>query len=74
MKPTGPRTTLLLTVLCLISAAASASRWYVDGVSGTDSNDCKSPATACQTIGHAISLVASGDSIRDFVSLKGLCQ
>lgn len=64
MKNTGLATVLLLTVLCLISSAASARTWYVNGVSGSDSNDCKSSTTGCKTIGHAISLVASGDSIR----------
>jgi hypothetical protein len=57
-------TTLLLALLCLISSAASASTWYVNGVSGSDSNGCKSPTTACKTVGHGISLAASGDSIR----------
>jgi hypothetical protein len=37
--------------------------WYVDGVNGNDKNDCKSPETACKSIGHAISLASSGDSI-----------
>ena len=36
---------------------------YVNGVNGNDSNDCLSVQTACQTIGHAISLASSGDSI-----------
>jgi hypothetical protein len=35
----------------------------VNGVNGSDSRDCKSPPTACQTIGHAISLAASGDAV-----------
>jgi hypothetical protein len=35
----------------------------VNGVGGSDSNDCRSSLTACKTIGHAISLAASGDSI-----------
>jgi hypothetical protein len=35
----------------------------VNGANGSDSNDCKSPLTACKTIGHAISLAASGDSV-----------
>jgi hypothetical protein len=30
---------------------------------GNDSNDCKSSLTACKTIGHAISLASSGDSV-----------
>src|SRR5262249_29172864 len=40
-----------------------STKWYVDGVNGSDSNDCKSSTTACKTIGHAISLAASGGSI-----------
>jgi len=32
-------------------------------VSGSDNNNCKLPTTACKSIGHAISLAASGDSI-----------
>src|SRR5262249_28072946 len=47
-----------------VVTAPDSTRWYVDGVNGNDSNDCMSPTTACRTIGHAISLVASGDSIK----------
>jgi len=61
----GPnRTKLLLIALFLsLAPAALASTWYADGVNGSDSNDCKSRKTACATIGHAISLALSGDSI-----------
>ncbi len=48
-------------------AACSSSlpnTWYVNGVSGSDSNDCKLLTTACKTIGHAISLAGSGGTIR----------
>jgi hypothetical protein len=62
MKHTS-RATFLLTV-CLISSTAWATTWYVKGVSGSDSNNCTSATTACKTIGHAISLAASGDSIK----------
>jgi hypothetical protein len=56
---------LLAVFLVLASTAALASNtWYVDGVHGKNKNDCKSPQTACKTIGHAISLASSGDSIR----------
>jgi hypothetical protein len=55
-------TKLLLIVLSL-APATLASTWYVDGVNGDDINDCKSRTTACATIGHAISLSASGDSV-----------
>jgi len=34
------------------------------GASGSNSNNCTSTPTPCKTIGHAISLAASGDSIR----------
>jgi len=55
---------LLAIFLALASTAALASStWYVDGVNGSDSNGCKSPQHACKTIGHAISLAHSGDSI-----------
>ena len=59
------RTGLLQTGLLLIQTpiALAATTWYVNGVDGSDSHDCKSPLTACKTIGHAISLVASGDAV-----------
>ena len=44
-------------------AAQARTTWYVNGVSGNDSNACTAPADACKTIGHAISLAASGDSV-----------
>ncbi|HEY6327019.1 MAG TPA: choice-of-anchor Q domain-containing protein [Candidatus Cybelea sp.] len=42
----------------------NANTWYVDGVHGDDGNNCKTKATACATIGHVISLAASGDVIQ----------
>jgi len=57
--------TLLGTALLLaLAPIASATTWYVNGVSGSDSHNCLSPSTACKTIGHAISLASSGNSIR----------
>src|ERR1700758_31223 len=56
-------TSFFLAAWCLPSIAIASTTWYVNGVSGSDSNDCKSAATACKTIGHAISLASSGDSI-----------
>jgi predicted outer membrane repeat protein len=58
-------TKLLLIAVCLAvaPAALASTTWYVNGVSGSDSNDCKSSLHACRTIGHAIGLAASGDSI-----------
>jgi len=53
----------LILFLALAPAASASSTWYVDRVNGNDSNDCLSSQTACQTIGHAISLCFSGDTI-----------
>jgi hypothetical protein len=57
-------TNLLLAALflALVPTALASSKWYVDGVHGSDNNNCKSPEHACKTIGHAISLASSGDS------------
>ena len=59
------RTSLLPTALLLTqaSAALASTTWYVNGVNGSDSHNCRSSQTACKTIGHAVSLTASGDSI-----------
>lgn len=54
---------LFLALFLALTPTAFATIWYVDGVNGNDSNDCKSRRTACKTIGHAISLVSSGDTI-----------
>jgi hypothetical protein len=54
---------ILLALLLAITPTAFASVWYVDGTHGGDSNDCKTRQTACKTIGHAISLASSGDTI-----------
>jgi hypothetical protein len=45
------------------SPALAASTWYVNGVTGSDANACASAAAACQTIGHALTLASSGDTI-----------
>jgi hypothetical protein len=49
--------------LALCVPIASATTWYVNGISGSNTNTCLSPTTACKTIKHAISLAVSGDSI-----------
>ena len=54
---------LLLMALFLSRTAVASTTWYVNGVSGTNSNTCTSPTTACKTIKHAIALASSGDSI-----------
>jgi hypothetical protein len=58
-------TSLLLTALFLALAptALANTTWYVNGVSGNDNNSCTSATIACKTIGHAIALALSGDSI-----------
>jgi hypothetical protein len=60
-------TSILVTTALLLTqtpVALAATTWYVNGVNGSDSHNCKSPLTACKTIGHAISVAASGDSVR----------
>jgi nitrous oxidase accessory protein NosD len=54
---------LVALFLALSPAAMASNTWYVDGVHGSDSNNCKSRRHACKTIGHAISLASSGDSV-----------
>jgi hypothetical protein len=54
-----------LAAVFLPGAAAQASGvWYVDGTNGSDANGCLSSTTACKTIGHAIALASSGDTIK----------
>jgi hypothetical protein len=50
-------------LLFVLTPAAPATTWYVNGASGNDSHNCSSSTTACKTIGHAISLASSGDTI-----------
>jgi len=67
MRPSHIRLPLIVVYLALFLAlapAAIASTWYVDGVNGSDSNNCQSRLQACATIGHAISLAVSGDSVQ----------
>ena len=54
---------LLGLFLVLAPVAVASTTWYVSGVNGSDKNNCKTPQTACKTIGHAISLASTGDSI-----------
>ena len=57
------RLVLIASFLAIGSTALASTSWYVNGISGSDSNHCLSATTACKTIGHAITLAASGDSI-----------
>jgi hypothetical protein len=43
--------------------SAGGQKWYVDGVRGSDKNNCLSSKSACKTIRRAIKLSSSGDSI-----------
>src|ERR1700736_4482961 len=52
----------VLTLLAVPTALAS-SKWYVDGVNGSDNNDCQSRQHACKTISNAVFLSLQGDSI-----------
>jgi hypothetical protein len=55
---------LLAVFLALAPTALASTNWYVDGVNGSDNNDCKTPRHACKTIGHAVSLAHSRDSVK----------
>ncbi|HKU27723.1 MAG TPA: choice-of-anchor Q domain-containing protein [Candidatus Sulfotelmatobacter sp.] len=52
-----------IALLLALAPLVSATTRYVNGVNGSDSNNCLSITTACKTIGHAISLAASGDTV-----------
>jgi len=54
---------LFLAPFLALSTLAVANTWYVNGVSGSNGNNCTSPTTACKTISHAIALALPGDSI-----------
>jgi hypothetical protein len=60
----NPERLLGIALLLALAPLVSATTRYVNGVSGSDSNNCLSTTTACKTIGHAISLASSGDTIR----------
>ena len=60
------RKLIYVAALALFAAASTAmasSKWYVDGVHGSDNNNCKSRQHACKTISNALSLTLPGDSI-----------
>jgi hypothetical protein len=50
-------------LLALASPAMASHTWYADTNNGNDNNNCLSASSACKTIGHAITLATSGDSI-----------
>jgi predicted outer membrane repeat protein len=45
-------------------AYADPGTLYVDGVTGSNTTDCKTPATPCATIGYALTQAANSDEIR----------
>jgi hypothetical protein len=53
----------MLTLFAAVTAAPASTTWYVNGVSGRDTNNCLSASTPCKTIKHAILQAASGDAI-----------
>ena len=52
-----------LALFAAASMAMASSKWYVDGVHGSDNNNCKSRQHACKTISNALALTLPGDSI-----------
>jgi parallel beta-helix repeat protein len=52
-----------LVLMALPVSAAAATDWYVNGATGSDSNNCTSALTACLTIQAAINKASSGDTI-----------
>jgi hypothetical protein len=64
MTPRKLMCVAVLTLFVAVPTALASSKWYVDGVHGKNKNDCKSPQTACKTIGHAIALAHSGDTVK----------
>jgi hypothetical protein len=62
-KTTFSNLLLMLLLLTVTGNAFANTTWYVDGVHGNDSSNCKLAQTACKTIGHAIALASSADSI-----------
>ena len=53
----------LLGFLIVVSQFAMAATLFVDGIHGSDKNNCKAPQLACKTVGHAIALASAGDSV-----------
>lgn len=60
---------MMTTIICLalavlpVAAPAWATDYWIDGVSGDDSNDGLSRATAWKTLGKANAIVAAGDTV-----------
>jgi len=52
-----------LTLFAIVPSVLASSNWYVDGVHGSDNNNCRSRQHACKTISNAILLTLPGDFI-----------
>ncbi|MCB9077788.1 MAG: hypothetical protein H6631_09370 [Anaerolineaceae bacterium] len=52
------------TVSPTFAAALIPTTWYVNAATGSDSNDCLTTGTACQTVSEAVSKAAGGDTIQ----------
>ena len=63
MKTTRTELLLLTLLACLVPPRVVAATWFLNAARGNDSNPCKQETAACKTIGHAIALAASNDSI-----------
>jgi predicted GH43/DUF377 family glycosyl hydrolase len=57
-------TALLCGLRGVTPAHADPGTLYVDGATGSDTTDCRNPATPCAAIGYALSQADSGDEIR----------
>src|SRR5215210_761639 len=56
-------TLLALGALALAPSAAVAADTYVDGDTGSDSNDCTASGTPCETIGQGLIQAGSNDTV-----------
>jgi hypothetical protein len=54
---------LAAVLVCAFPAAASAADTFADASRADDTGDCLTPATACKTIGGAISKAGAGDAV-----------
>lgn len=63
MKSRKMKLVAAVIFLAAVPTATASSKWYVDGVHGSDNNNCKSRQQACKTISNELSLTLPGDSI-----------
>ncbi len=63
MMQSGISKTALTDLGASVPDSAHGATFYVNGVLGSDKNDCRAPQRACRTIQHAVQISASGDTI-----------